>query len=145
MIKFMILFRQPEDVDEFENVYQDFLALVERMPHILRRQVVHVTGSPQGAPEHYRILELYFESHEIGYEALLTPSGQEAGNELARLPKDSYQLLLCDVYEEAGGSTPRAIDDKAAVTKTKSTSAGDAADEEPAWADSDTVVPSSAE
>ena len=51
MIKFMILFGPPEDAERFENVYQDFLALVERMPNILRRQVVHVTGSPQGAPQ----------------------------------------------------------------------------------------------
>ena len=108
MIKFMILFRQPEDVDKFENVYQDFLALVERMPHIQRRQVVHITGSPQGAPEFYRILEIYFETSDLQREALLSPVGQEAGTELNRLPSDSFQLLYADVYEEAGSSTPPA-------------------------------------
>ena len=94
MIKFMILFGPPEDAERFENVYQDFLALVERMPNILRRQVVHVTGSPQGAPEIYRILELYFESTETQNEALMSDAGQEAGQELHRLPTDSFQLLL---------------------------------------------------
>lgn len=105
MIKFMILFRQPEDNDKFEAVYQDFLALVERMPHIQRRQVVHVTGSPQGSPEFYRILEVYFESSSRQTAALMSPVGQEAGSELRRLPDDAYQLLMADVYEEAGGST----------------------------------------
>ncbi len=107
MIKFMILFGPPEDADSFENVYQDFLALIERMPNIMRRQVVHVTGSPQGAPKVHRILEIYFESTDAQTEALMSPVGQEAGKELRRLPEDSYQLLLADVYEEEGGNTPQ--------------------------------------
>ena len=108
MIKFMIMFRQPENAERFENSYQDFLALVERIPNIRRRQVAHVTGSPAGAAAYYRILEIYFESLEIQNEALMTPEGQEAGAELYRLPKDSFELLYADVYEEAGGSTPAA-------------------------------------
>lgn len=106
MIKFMILFQQPTNIDTFENTYQDFLALIERMPYILRRQVVHVTGSPQGTPQYYRILELYFESTETQQEALLSTIGQEAGQELGKFPAGSVDLLFADVYEEEGGSTP---------------------------------------
>ena len=46
MIKFMVLFRQPENAERFENIYQDLLALVERIPDIRRRQVVHVYRQP---------------------------------------------------------------------------------------------------
>lgn len=106
MIKFIILFQQPTDADRFEQVYQDFLALVERMPHIIRRQVVHITGSPQGNPSFYRILEIYFESPQQQQAALMSKIGQEAGQELGRLPRGTFQLLYADVYEEAGGSTP---------------------------------------
>lgn len=106
MIKFMVMFRQPDNAERFENIYQDFLALVERIPHILRRQVVHVTGSPGGAAEYYRILEIYFDSLEIQNQALMSDAGQEAGAELYRLPKDSFEILFADVYEEEGGSTP---------------------------------------
>ena len=105
MIKFMIVFDQPEDPENFENVYQDFLALVERMPDILRRQVVHITGSPQGSPKFYRILELYFESAAMQQGALMSEIGQEAGKELSRLPQGAVQLLFADVYEEEGGRT----------------------------------------
>ena len=138
MIKFMILFRPPEDAERFENVYQDFLALVERMPNILRRQVAHVTGSPQGTPEIYRILELYFESTDTQTEALLSDAGQEAGSELQRLPNDAYQLLHVDVYEEQGGNTPGPTADED----------DDEADEDAAPENetvSDTVSPSSAD
>lgn len=106
MIKFMILFHQPDNPETFENVYQDFLALIERMPHIIRRQVVHVTGSPQGTPQYYRILEIYFDSLDKQQAALLSPIGQEAGKELGRLPQGAVDLLFADVYEEEGGSTP---------------------------------------
>ncbi|MDE2636730.1 MAG: EthD family reductase [Chloroflexota bacterium] len=138
MIKFMILFGPPEDAERFENVYQDFLALIERLPNIRRRQVVHVTGSPQGAPKVHRILEIYFESTDAQTEALMSPAGQEAGKELSRLPKDSYQLLLTDVYEEEGGSTSRPDADEDAETPVEE---ADAVDETV----SDAVSPSSAD
>jgi len=111
MIKFMILFHQPTDINTFENVYQDFLALIERMPNILRRQVVHVTGSPQGTPQYYRILEIYFDTLDKQQEALMSSIGQEAGQELARLPQGTFDLLFADVYEEGGGSTPQSESD----------------------------------
>jgi len=138
MIKFIILFRPPEDAERFENIYQDFLALVERMPDILRRQVVHVTGSPQGAPEIYRILELYFESTDSQTEALMSDAGQEAGKELHRLPSDSYQLLFADVYEEAGGRTLQPTADQESVAADADAAAG-------SETVSDTVSPSSAD
>ncbi len=106
MIKFMLLFRQPEDINSFENFYADFLGLVERIPDIARRQVIHPTYGYNGAPEFYRILELYFDSREIQEAALNTDSGQEAGRELRRLPDGAFDWLVADVYEEAGGNTP---------------------------------------
>ena len=134
MIKFMVLFGPPEEAERFENVYQDFLALVERMPNITRRQVVHVTGSPQGKPEIYRILELYFESTALQTEALMSSVGQEAGAELARLPSGSVQLLFADVYEEEGGSTAQPDAEEETVVADADSAAED-----------ETVSPSSAD
>lgn len=105
MVKFMILFRDPIDVEAFENRYADFLALVERIPDIERRQVASVLGSADGRAPYYRILELYFASQEAMRAALLTAAGQEAGRELSRFARQSYDTLLADVYEEAGGHT----------------------------------------
>ena len=146
MMKFMVLFRQPENAERFENVYQDFLALVERIPHIQRRQVVHVIGSPAGAAEYYRILEIYFESLDTQNEALMSDAGQEAGAELYRLPKDSFEIMFADVYEEEGGSTPIAEStdlpadetaagpDDAPAEETPAVASEEAADEAPSEA-----------
>lgn len=109
MVKFMIIFYQPDSVMKFENMYNDLLALIERMPGIVRRQVVNVLGSPAGAASIYRILEVYFEDETLMRAALMSPRGQEAGAELTtRFPRGSYEMLFAQVYEEAGGSTPRA-------------------------------------
>ena len=104
MFKFVVSFRHPRDAEAFENAYNDFLALVEHMPDIMRRQVVHVTGSPQGRAAYYRTLELYFETQEQMKAALMTTEGQEAGNELARFT-DGFDVFFAEVYEEAGGRT----------------------------------------
>jgi uncharacterized protein (TIGR02118 family) len=105
MIKFAVMFRQPDNMADFENAYNDFLALVERMPNIKRRQVVHVLGSPLGDPPYHRLLEIYFDSEDLFKAALLSPQGQEAGNELARFKPGSFDVQFAEVYEEMGGNT----------------------------------------
>lgn len=105
MIKFVVAFRKPQNTDDFENAYNDFLALIERMPHIQRRQVVHVLGSPQGDAPYERLLETYYETEALLREALLSKQGQEAGNELGRFEAGSFDVFFAEVYEEAGGST----------------------------------------
>lgn len=105
MIKFVVLFHHPTDIEFFENAYNDFLALTERMPDILRRQVAHALGSPGGQAPYYRVLELYFESEGVMRDALTSPAGQEAGLELARFGEGKIQMMYAEVYEEAGGQT----------------------------------------
>lgn len=108
MFKLLILFRQPADVHAFEDSYNNLLALVERMPGIQRRQVVHVTGSPSGPSPYYRVMEAYFATQEALFSSLLSPQGQEAGAELGKLPVGQYEVAFAEVYEEHGGHTPGA-------------------------------------
>lgn len=106
MWKFMVLFKPPTgDIEQFENAYNDFLALIERMPAIDRRQVVHVAGSPMGAAAYSRILEIYFKTRSQLELSLMSPPGQEAGKELNRFTPGSFEVIFAEVYEEAGGST----------------------------------------
>jgi uncharacterized protein (TIGR02118 family) len=107
MFKFVVMFKKPSKPEDFENSYNDFLALVERMPNITRRQVIHVMGSPQGEAVYYRGLELYFASDEDMKAALMSTEGQEAGNELARFEEGRFEVYFSAVYEEEGGSTPQ--------------------------------------
>lgn len=106
MFKFMILFRPPADIEQFENSYNDLLALIERMPDISRRQVVNVVGSPLGEVPYYRILEVYFPDQATMQESLRTPQGQEAGGQMGTFPAGAFHLIFAEVFEEAGGRTP---------------------------------------
>jgi uncharacterized protein (TIGR02118 family) len=106
MVKFMVIFRKPDDSEAFENVYNDFLALVERMPGVQRRQVINVLGSPLGETDKHRILEVYYAEQAQMDESLRSKAGQEAGGELRRFPAGSFEMLFAEVFEEAGGSTP---------------------------------------
>jgi uncharacterized protein (TIGR02118 family) len=108
VVKFSIMFRKPADPEAFEQRYNEFLALVERMPDIQRRQVNSVFGSPLGESPYYRILEVYFTDSAAMNSALLTPAGQEAGGELLKFGSGTFEMFFAEVYEESGGQTPRA-------------------------------------
>ena len=106
MVKFVILFHKPDDLDQFENSYNHFLMLVETMPQVKRRQVSSVLGSPMGETDLYRALEVYFDDYAELDQALKSSAGQEAGRELVRrFPAPTFQMYFADVFEEAGAQT----------------------------------------
>lgn len=106
MVKLVILFHKPADLEKFEDGYNAFLALIEQMSLIRRRQVNSVLGSPLGETSLYRALELYFDGYDEMNRALNSPVGQTAGGELARnFPAATYELYFAEVYEEAGAQT----------------------------------------
>lgn len=105
MYKFMMIFRHPQNPESFENLYQDLLALVERMPNIKRRQVIHVVGSPLGQSPYYRILEVYFADQATLEASMRSPAGQEAGAEINKFTVGTFEMIFAEVYEEDGGFT----------------------------------------
>ncbi len=105
MVKFMILFQRPGNLAAFEENYNRFLALIESMPLITRRQVVHILGSPRGETNLFRILEVYFENQAALEESLRSPDGQSAGQTLMNFPSNSVEMLFAEVFEETGGQT----------------------------------------
>jgi uncharacterized protein (TIGR02118 family) len=108
LVKFAILFRKPADPEAFEQRYTEFLALIERMPDIQRRQVNSIFGSPLGEAPYFRILEVYFNDSAAMNAALRTPAGQEAGGDLLKFGRGAFEMFFAEVYEESGGQTPRA-------------------------------------
>lgn len=117
MVKFAVLFHRPlpDRMPEFETYYTRFLALIEQIPDITRRQVVDVLGSPTGESKYYRMLELYFADKNTMTAALNTDEGQRAGTMLHLVFKPHgyrFETLFADVYEEAGGHTPAPPDEE---------------------------------
>ncbi len=109
MIKLTILYTEPADKDAFEAFYTENLALLERIPDVIRREVSHVFGAPDGNPAFYRGLELYFESRDTLDTAMQSEAGVEAGQHLMTRAAKLVTLFFAEVYEEAGGFTPNGL------------------------------------
>lgn len=110
MIKLTVLYREPANREAFELFYTQNLALMERIPHVIRRQVSHVFGSPDAQTPYYRSLELYFEDRDKLDEAMTSAQGEAAGQHLMAQAAELAELYFSEVYEEAGGSTPTVVD-----------------------------------
>ncbi len=109
MIKLTILYREPADPEAFEAFYTANLALMERIPGVIRRQVNHIYGAPDGQPVFYRALELYFPDRDALDQGMRSEAGVQAGRHLMAHAAQLAEIFFSEVYEEAGGSTPDAL------------------------------------
>lgn len=105
MVKLTILFRVPHDdatfsEEAFEANYVKNLALMEQLPGIRRRQANVVLGSPAGRSPYARMLELYFDDFEALDQALTSPQGRAAGQDLLTFMGKDAELVFSEVYEE---------------------------------------------
>lgn len=103
MVKLMIMFKHPTDVDRFEAGYVKSLALLEKMTGIQRQQANIVLGNPmnpEGHSPYYRILELYFEDQTSLDKAMRSPEGVAAGQSLMQYAGDIVEVMFVDVFED---------------------------------------------
>jgi uncharacterized protein (TIGR02118 family) len=100
MVKLIILYKHPIDENTFEEGYNRNLALLEKLPGIVRRQANMVTGGPTGISPYYRILELYFEDFAALDSAMTSPEGVQAGRDLVAYAGKLAELLFVDVFED---------------------------------------------
>jgi uncharacterized protein (TIGR02118 family) len=105
MVKLVLLFKKPADESAFEEGYADNLALLERMPNIIRQQANMVLGSPGGVSPYYRILEFYFEDFDKLDAAITSPQGVEAGRDLMKYAGGIVELVFVDVFEDGAPET----------------------------------------
>lgn len=109
MIKLTILYRKPEDLSAFEAFYIPNLALMERIPGVVRREVSVVYGAPGGEAAYHRMLELYFEDKDTLTAGMTSEAGQAAGRHLMQHAAQLAELFFSEVFEEEGGFTPGAL------------------------------------
>ena len=100
LVKLSLIFAHPPDPEAFEERYNNNLALLEKMPNLLRRQACVVLGGPGGKSPYYRILEFYFESFDLLDAALTSAEGRAAGNDLMQFAGQKVELVFSEVFEE---------------------------------------------
>jgi uncharacterized protein (TIGR02118 family) len=100
MIKLLILFRKPAEIEEFEAHFGGVhVPLIAAMPHVKRTTVARAIGAPRGEPMFHLIHEVYFDDMNACNMALNSEQGRAAGNDLMAWGKDIVTLEFVEVWE----------------------------------------------
>ncbi|MEU4800858.1 EthD family reductase [Actinosynnema sp. NPDC023587] len=105
MIKYIALYRKPDDVDGFDEAYlTSHLPLVRRTPGLLRAEVAKVSQvfvpGFLGESEPHLVAELYFGSEQDLKVAFASPEWQAAGANLSEIGgADLVAMFVAEVVE----------------------------------------------
>ena len=101
MVKLVVLYRRPADVDAFEKHYREVhLPLVRKMPGLRRIELSRFTGAPMGEPRYYMMAELYFDDPAAMRNALGSEEGKAAGKDIMSVAGDVLHMMFADTEEE---------------------------------------------
>ncbi len=101
MYKLIILFSSPDKMGAFEQDWQKFLSLAEKMPGLRREAVSRVERTVfalAGEPI-YKIHELLFDSKDALEAAINSPAGQAAGQWLQEFTRGRVMILTAEHLE----------------------------------------------
>lgn len=98
MVKLVVLYKKPSDVDAFEKHYQEIhTPLAKKMPGLQKFELSHMTGSPGGDPKFYMMAELYFEHKDAMFAALNSDEGKAAAKDVMGFAGDIFHIMFADV------------------------------------------------
>ena len=137
MVKLIIFFRQPADVQAFEDHFAHrHVPLIAAMPNVIRTSVSRTLGAPRGASPYYLVHDVYFADMAALNYALNSAQGRAAGADLMAFARDIVSLMFAEVWGEdpfeAGPSAkaapepPQQKDAEAAQAEAISPATGDA-------------------
>jgi uncharacterized protein (TIGR02118 family) len=99
MVKLMALYKRPQDVTRFEEIYfGQHIPLTKKMPGLRRLEVNRVTGAPRGEPEYYLAASLYFDDAATMQNSMASDESRAAARSL-RDAGSEVTMLLADVEE----------------------------------------------
>jgi uncharacterized protein (TIGR02118 family) len=101
MVKLILYFRQPADVDAFEDHFANrHVPLIAAMPNVVRSSVTRALGAPRGEPIFYLIHEVYFADLPSMTYALNSAQGRAAGADVMMFARDVVTLMYGEVWGE---------------------------------------------
>jgi len=100
MVKLIIFFRRPADLDAFEDHFaQQYVPATNAMPNVKRATVSRALGAPRGEPAYYLIQELYFDGLADLNQSLNSAEGRNAGAVLMSFAHELVTLMYAEVWE----------------------------------------------
>ena len=96
MYKLVILIKQPDDPDRFEENWPKFLHSAEKMPGLVYETTSRIDKILYGDEQIAQIHELFFESQKDAVNAMSSPEGREAGRTLQQITGGRVSLFFAD-------------------------------------------------
>jgi uncharacterized protein (TIGR02118 family) len=98
MIKLIALYREPADIQAFEDHYTEkHTPLIQKMPGLKKLEVSRVNNALAGDARYYLIASMYFENEDTLNAALASPEGKAAGKDLMDFAAGIVSLLVAEV------------------------------------------------
>ena len=98
MVKLVVRYKKPADVDAFEKHCREIhTPLVKKMPGLQKFELSHMTGSPGGEPKFYMMAELYFDHQDTMMAALNSEEGKAAAKDIMSFAGDIFHIMFANV------------------------------------------------
>lgn len=99
MVKLTALYKQPEDVQAFEEHYRKVhLPLASKMPGLQKVELSHFSKTPTGDnPPYFMQCDLYFTDNESLDRAMQSPEGKEAAKDIWKLASKIMTMIVAEV------------------------------------------------
>ena len=106
MIKYVALYRTPEDPETFDKSYfGTHVPIVNDTPGLVRTELAKVTRMMVGEPAYYLLAELYFDSVESMKAAFKTDPWQASGDNLRSWGgMDLVTMFTAEVVDDEGAA-----------------------------------------
>ena len=104
MIKYVALYRTPEDAASFdESYFGSHVPLAEKTPGLVRTEVARVLKTVRGEPALHVMAELYFASYDDLKAAFKTPEWAASGENLAEWGGlELVSMYIAEVVDSGG-------------------------------------------
>jgi uncharacterized protein (TIGR02118 family) len=101
MVKLVVAYRHPKDIEEFERRYQgEHVEMARRIPHLSRIEFGKVAGLMDGSPAPYhRIAELYFADEAALGQAGGSEEGKAAFAHAGEIATGGLDAMVVQVEE----------------------------------------------
>lgn len=102
MIKYVALYRIPEDAEQFDKHYfETHVPIVDETPGLVRTEIAKVTRMMLGEPAYYLMAELYFSDVESMKAAFKTDPWRASGENLQSWGgMDLVTMFTAEVVEQ---------------------------------------------
>lgn len=100
MVKLIAMYKTPPDKEAFDTHYAEVhTPLVKKFPGLRKLEVARITGAPIGEPQHYLIVEMYFDTQDAMQRALASSEGRAAARDLMQFAGNIVSMFYADVSE----------------------------------------------